>query len=89
MSANLRSGLPRRRRARALMGGFARLPAPERAWAHLAVLPWSPVSIARIWARALALTGSEAEALVRCWPPKPERGPRKARIGLTSTRRCA
>ncbi|MBD3788510.1 MAG: hypothetical protein IE922_16410 [Sphingomonadales bacterium] len=64
MRRNLTTGLKRRLRTDP-MGDFDRLPAPARAWAHRAVLPWSAASIARIWARALSETGSEAAALAR------------------------
>ncbi|PTW50601.1 hypothetical protein C8N38_104237 [Rhodovulum kholense] len=47
------------------MAAHDRLPAPARAWAARAVLPWSAASVARIWVRALAETGSEAGALAR------------------------
>ncbi|WP_414898743.1 DUF6525 family protein [Rhodovulum sp. YEN HP10] len=47
------------------MAAHDRLPAPARAWAARAVLPWSAVSVARIWTRAIAETGSEAAALAR------------------------
>lgn len=64
MRRNLRAALRTRRRA-APMADFDRLPAPARAWVAQAVLPWSAASVARIWARALRETGSEAGALAR------------------------
>lgn len=53
MRRNLTTSLRRRLRADP-MAAFDRLPAPARAWAQQAVLPWSAASVARIWARALA-----------------------------------
>ena len=41
------------------------LPAPVRAWAAQAALPWSAASLRRVWARALAETGSPRAALAR------------------------
>ncbi|WP_256359752.1 DUF6525 family protein [Rhodovulum sp. BSW8] len=64
MTGNASSPLRRRRRP-CPMAAHDRLPAPARAWVARAVLPWSAASVARIWARALAETGSEAEALAR------------------------
>ena len=64
MRRNLTTSLRRRLRADP-MAAFDRLPAPARAWAHQAVLPWSAASVARIWARALAETGSPQAALDR------------------------
>lgn len=63
MRRNLSTGLRRRARPDP-MAAYDRLPAPARAWVAQAVLPWSAASVARIWARALARTGSEAGALV-------------------------
>lgn len=47
------------------MAAHDRLPAAARVWVARAVLPWSAASVARIWQRALAETGSEAEAVAR------------------------
>ncbi|WP_267960358.1 DUF6525 family protein [Rhodovulum sulfidophilum] len=55
----------RRRRRNCPMAAHDRLPAPARAWVARAVLPWSATSVARIWTRAMAETGSEAAALDR------------------------
>lgn len=64
MRGNLATGLRTRPRA-APMADFDRLPPPARAWVAGAVLPWSAVSVRRIWMRALAETGSQAVALAR------------------------
>ncbi|MBK1637016.1 DUF6525 family protein [Rhodovulum adriaticum] len=45
------------------MRDFDRLPADLRAWLHHAELPWSPVSVRRAFARALAVTGDRQQAL--------------------------
>lgn len=47
------------------MAVFDRLPPPLRRWLAGAALPWSPRSAARVFARALADTGSEDAALAR------------------------
>ncbi|GAA0307366.1 DUF6525 family protein [Rhodovulum strictum] len=64
MRGNARSPLPPRARTNP-MAAHDRLPPPARAWVAQAVLPWSAISVARIWRRALAETGCEAEALAR------------------------
>lgn len=64
MRRNGRSTLPARARANP-MAAHDRLPPPARAWVAQAVLPWSATSVARIWRKALAETGCEAEALAR------------------------
>lgn len=61
---NLRTGLKTRNRI-APMAAYDRLPPALRRWLAGAVLPWSAASVRRIWERALAETGSEAEALAR------------------------
>jgi hypothetical protein len=62
-ATNTRTGLPRRRRKGAPMADFDRLPPALRAWLAGAVLPWSPRSAARAYARAMAATGASAAAL--------------------------
>ncbi|WP_126978972.1 DUF6525 family protein [Frigidibacter oleivorans] len=64
MAGNLRTGLRRRRRS-APMAAHDRLPAPVRAWAAQAALPWSAASLWRLWHRALAETGCPDRALAR------------------------
>jgi len=64
MRRNTRSSLPARSRTNP-MAAHDRLPPPARAWVAQAVLPWSAASVARIWRKALAETGCEAEALAR------------------------
>jgi hypothetical protein len=54
-----------RRRRAPPMAGFDRLPPPLRRWLHHAAVPWSVDSVLRLWQRALAEAGSEAEALAR------------------------
>ncbi|MFN3723028.1 MAG: DUF6525 family protein [Paracoccaceae bacterium] len=41
------------------------LPAPLRAWAAQAALPWSATSLRRLWSRALRETGCAEAALAR------------------------
>ncbi|KEP70676.1 hypothetical protein DL1_16385 [Thioclava dalianensis] len=65
MRRNLDCSLRRTCRRSDPMAEFDRLPAPARAWAQRAVLPWSARSIRRIWARALSETRSEEAALAR------------------------
>jgi len=60
---NIATTLPRRRAGG--MARFDRLPAPLRAWLHDAALPWSAVSVQRLWHRALAETGDPQTALAR------------------------
>lgn len=59
---NLRTALPTRH---STMAEFDRLPPCLRGWLQQAALPWSTRSARRIWARALAETGSQAIALQR------------------------
>ncbi|QYK42439.1 MAG: hypothetical protein KF887_04760 [Paracoccaceae bacterium] len=47
------------------MAAHDRLPPALRRWAAQAALPWSAASLLRLWRRAIAETGSEAEALRR------------------------
>ncbi|KFE36450.1 hypothetical protein DW2_04039 [Thioclava atlantica] len=55
-----------RKRARSdPMAAYDRLPSAARAWVARAALPWSAVSVARIWARALRETESVDAALAR------------------------
>jgi len=80
MSRNLgQSSLRRRRRSGDPMAAFDRLPAPLRQWLSEAALPWSPVSVRRIWSKSQArgltleqtlplLTQAEARALARDEP---------------------
>lgn len=61
-----RTSLPCRRRAADPMAEHDRLPADLRAFLHGALRPWSPRSVARAFARALAEAGGDrAEALAR------------------------
>ncbi|MGI3169930.1 DUF6525 family protein [Pseudooceanicola sp. C21-150M6] len=53
MKRNISSSLRRRRRPDP-MQAYDALPRPLRAWMAQAVLPWSPVSCHRIWAKARA-----------------------------------
>ncbi|MDO9638973.1 MAG: DUF6525 family protein [Pseudotabrizicola sp.] len=41
------------------------LPAPVRIWAAQAALPWSAVSLRKLWSRALRETGCPDAALAR------------------------
>lgn len=41
------------------------LPAPVRVWAAQAAMPWSAVSLRKLWSRALRETGCPDEALAR------------------------
>ena len=50
-------------RSRDPMRDFDALPAPLRGWLAQAVLPWSPVSCRRIWARARA-QGQDTAAIL-------------------------
>ncbi|MFN3969856.1 MAG: DUF6525 family protein [Gemmobacter sp.] len=62
MPRNLTS--PRARwRATDPMAAHDRLPAPLRAWAAAAALPWSAASVLRIWRRALTRGGDHQAAL--------------------------
>lgn len=64
MTRNLTSPHARWRRADP-MAAHDRLPAPLRAWAAQAALPWSAPSLRRLWDRALAETGCPQAALAR------------------------
>ncbi|MEM8775234.1 MAG: DUF6525 family protein [Pseudomonadota bacterium] len=64
MSGNLGStSLRRKRRTGNSMQTYDGLPAPLRLWLAEAVLPWSPSSAERIWARACAKGSNIEEAL--------------------------
>lgn len=55
-----------RRRARpAPMAAHDRLPPEVRAWVAQAALPWSAVSVARLWSTALREAGNPEAALAR------------------------
>ncbi len=62
------------------MAAHDRLPAPARRWGAQAVLPWSAASVARIWARAMAQTGSEEAALARLAQAEARTLAREARL---------
>ena len=47
------------------MAAHDALPAPVRAWAAQAALPWSASSLRTLWLRALRETGSNDAALAR------------------------
>ncbi len=67
MSRNLgETGLRRKRRTGDPMRSYDALPAPLRQWLSQAILPWSPASVRRVWARALArgLSADDALALL-------------------------
>ncbi len=65
MSRNLgQCSLRRKQRVGNPMAAFDGLPAPLRQWMTEAALPWSPVSVRRIWSRSLAKGLSFDEALV-------------------------
>ncbi|WP_164882381.1 DUF6525 family protein [Paenirhodobacter populi] len=64
LKRNLASSLRKRWRGDP-MAAHDRLPEPARNWCARAVLPWSAASVGRIWARAMAETGSEEAALAR------------------------
>lgn len=65
MRHNLATTLPRRRRG-APMAAYDRLPPEVRRWLAQAALPWSPQSVARLWAKALAgAAGDRTAALAR------------------------
>ncbi|MFN3642645.1 MAG: DUF6525 family protein [Gemmobacter sp.] len=54
-----------RHRQAAPMAAFDRLPPALRRWLQRAALPWSVASALRLWHRAMAETGCEADALAR------------------------
>ena len=57
---------PRARwRLRNAMAAHDELPAPLRAWATQAALPWSATSLRKLWTRALRETGCAEAALAR------------------------
>ncbi len=58
---NLRTGLPRKRRAGRPMAEYDQLPPPLRAWLAGAALPWSPRSAKRLWRDALRKTGGDQQ----------------------------
>ncbi|WP_245298753.1 DUF6525 family protein [Pseudotabrizicola sediminis] len=47
------------------MAAHDRLPAPLRAWAAEAALPWSATSLRKLWSRALQETSCPDAALAR------------------------
>jgi len=57
------TSLRRKRRARDPMAVYDTLPAPVRQWMAQAALPWSPVSVRRIWAKSRAKGLSEDAAI--------------------------
>jgi hypothetical protein len=57
--------LRRKRRGRDPMAAYDSLPAPVRHWLSEAALPWSPVSVRRIWSKSRAKGLSPEEALAR------------------------
>jgi hypothetical protein len=59
------SRLRRRKRSGNPMDAFDELPAPARRWVTQAALPWSAVSVRRIWAKSRAKGLSAEEALLR------------------------
>ncbi|GGA98852.1 DUF6525 family protein [Allosediminivita pacifica] len=66
MSGNLPAALANGRRRGDPMREHDRLPEPVRHWAMQAALPWSPRSLRKLWARALAESGGcEAAAIAR------------------------
>lgn len=63
---NLRTSLPRRSRPGCAMAAYDRLPPPLRRWVMQATLPWSAVSVRRLWDMALhQARGDVALALAR------------------------
>jgi len=64
MRRNVSTTLRRRRRADP-MRAYDALPRPLRLWMAQAVLPWSPASCRRIWARARAEGPSPDDILDR------------------------
>ncbi|WP_434289869.1 DUF6525 family protein [Celeribacter sp. SCSIO 80788] len=61
---NLNTSLRKRRRSTDPMQEFDRLPRPLRQWLSQAALPWSPRSVRKLWAGALArYDGCENSAL--------------------------
>lgn len=64
MNRNLgQTSLRRKRRAGDPMDAFDDLPAPVRQWVAHAALPWSPISVRRIWSKSRAKGMSDEEAL--------------------------
>ena len=65
MNRNLgQCSLRRKRRFSDPMEAFDRLPVAARQWVAQAALPWSPVSVHRIWSKSRAKGLSDAEALL-------------------------
>lgn len=62
---NLATSLPAKARAGSPMAAFDRLPPELRRWLHEAALPWSPRSVARLYARARADGADQDAALAR------------------------
>ncbi len=58
MTRNLRTSLRGRSRSRP-MERYDRLPPELRLWLSRALLPWSPTSAARLWARLWRETGGD------------------------------
>ena len=62
MTHNLgHTSLRTRRRSGDPMYDFDRLPKPLRGWLNEAILPWSPVSVRRVWLKSIkeGLTNQE------------------------------
>ncbi|MBN2760228.1 MAG: hypothetical protein JXQ79_06990 [Rhodobacteraceae bacterium] len=57
--------LRRRTRCRNPMQDYDSLPPELRAWLAQAALPWRPVSVQKVFARAMARTGDKARALAQ------------------------
>ena len=63
MTQNLgETNLRRRKRVGNSMYEFDQLPKPLRKWLSKAILPWSPLSVRRVWHRSITkgLTSQEA-----------------------------
>ena len=57
------TSLRTRRRSRNPMYEFDRLPKPLRGWLNEAILPWSPVSVRRVWLKSIKEGLSNQEVL--------------------------
>ncbi len=65
MKANLgQTSLPIKRRSGSPMSEFDRLPKFLREWLNEAILPWSPVSVRRVWLKSLKKGLSNQDVLV-------------------------
>ena len=57
------TNLRRRKRVGNSMYEFDQLPKPLRKWLSKAILPWSPLSVRRVWHRSITKGLSSQEAL--------------------------